>query len=373
MKSHSRLIAPTILSCLLCGLFFDYLSYKGSNWSVLALLWKVLGVLVAVLTPPEMVAVIFSNSNLLLLFSLAVAAIATVWLVVIAAKRTMRMATTNPDKPVPIKTPKTDHHEHGENAEPDFVGESARPGKFSWGARGALRFAFVALAFCLAAWFSVNEMRDRWYDHEIGIRSRLAVEHLVELITVLEATRNYKHLADALERFSAQPTVAYFFVVTNSGKVLGESKAKLMTQRAADPDRLEPTANGSHMRFNGEPVFESSRPMGEADDRSLYVGIRKSAVIAESRSWMPIVVLITGAGFIATATFSIIWLPFAQRLRQLAEGAELISLGEMNVQLEDQQRDEVGDIARSIERMRSSLRAVDQSPGFAADTDPHSN
>ena len=372
MKSRSRLVAPTILSILLCLVLFDYLSYKQSGWSVLAVLWKVLAVLAVVFTPsPETIAGLFSDVDRLLSFSFVLIAFATIWVMVSVAKRSMRIATPDPNDHRHAIAAAVRRDEKTAINKADGS-ETAQQQQTSWRARGIVRFAFIATAFCLATWLVVDQARERWYEHEIAVRGQIASENLAQLLTLLDGKNNQKMLAAALERFSAQPAVAYYFVVEKSGKILLESQAELMTQRKADAARLEPTPDGSHMLFRGEAVFESGRSLGDAGDRSLHVGIRKDAIISEREPLTPMVTFIAVAALMALAIFSAIWLFFSYRLRRLVAGAARISAGEMDFKIDKKDHDELGDVAQSIERMRSSLMAVNHRLGGdpAADPDP---
>ena len=125
------------------------------------------------------------------------------------------------------------------------------------------------------------------------------------------------------------------------------------------PQSTERALRGSRGEYRGLEIYEVAKPIAGEKPGFVHLAISRQAIAAEIDR-----VIVAIAGMIFLALLCIIGgFIFAARalnrpLAEIAGHAERISKGDFEVPLALQRTDEVGDIARSLERLRSSLRAV---------------
>ena len=96
-----RLIGPTILSIVFCGLLADYLYFTDSHWSVVGLLGKVVSIFGAIFAPALDRTNYGWMNDIVVPVTIVGAAIFSLLLVVTRAKRAMREATPEPGAAIP--------------------------------------------------------------------------------------------------------------------------------------------------------------------------------------------------------------------------------------------------------------------------------
>ena len=113
------------------------------------------------------------------------------------------------------------------------------------------------------------------------------------------------------------------------------------------------------VNYRDENVYDYAERSGLNKRFVVHVGIWQDSVIVETWSvlgpiLLAIIVLVLGVAVIFTFLLRDLHRP----LLRLVQQATRISKGDFSVNLANQRDDELGDLARSFERMRSSLRAV---------------
>jgi HAMP domain-containing protein len=125
------------------------------------------------------------------------------------------------------------------------------------------------------------------------------------------------------------------------------------------PKSAELALKGVEVDYRGSPVYEITARVEGRGGGYVHVAIWREAIEGETRRVVTpiaasIFVLLSGV----TVLFAwLVWhlsLPFIK----LVDFASRISRGELDLEVGVAETDEVGDLARSFERMRSSLHAV---------------
>ena len=101
--NNRRLIGPTILSIVFCGLLADYLYFTDSHWSVVGLLGKVVSIFGAIFAPALDRTNYGWMNDIVVPVTIVGAAIFSLLLVVTRAKRAMREATPEPGAAIPYR------------------------------------------------------------------------------------------------------------------------------------------------------------------------------------------------------------------------------------------------------------------------------
>ena len=359
MKTR-RFFVPTIFAIALFGLVADHLYLRNSPWSVVGILGKVAAVLAAIFAPaltPEFykwldeIAVPVSMiglSLLLLLLSIA------------RAKKAMRSATPDPDVEAPLSLATADFEQTPLALEMG-PGLSATINPRRHGLLGKLTFSFglIGALFGAAVCVIVYAFLSQVVEKEIKSRADVMVFGVSEILAGHLAAGNMQLLADEIARYAKADAVAYIYVEDSEGKIIAHFPKDVPIYLDRDfPRSAERALSGINVQYRGVSVYEIAKRIG-AKGGFVHLGLLRGAIAGESR-WplapiiVAIVVLLVGmmGAFIGIAR------ALNRPFLELVENADRISKGEFAVRLELKRTDEIGDIARSFERMRSSLHAV---------------
>jgi HAMP domain-containing protein len=198
-----------------------------------------------------------------------------------------------------------------------------------------------------------------------ALREQLDQRTLAVATNLSDATAGFVRGKNVLElnalitKYARLDGVAYVFIADLGGNVLGSSVGNLPPElRPQASQNMRQTAERS-LHFRGRPVQETRVPILEGRAGAAYVGIWGDTAEAEIRNLLlPIVGLIAlaiVAGIIAS-------LLLARRITRpilgLAVVADKISKGDLDVPIEMDSNDEIDELARSLERMRNSLKVA---------------
>jgi len=125
------------------------------------------------------------------------------------------------------------------------------------------------------------------------------------------------------------------------------------------PRSAELALDGTDAQYRGFAVYEIAQRVGSGKAGFVHLGLWRDAIDAESRRAVApiaatIIILLVGV----VSAFVYIAHCLNRPFIELVDHAQRISKGEFAVPLELKRADEIGEIARSLERMRSSLHAV---------------
>ena len=113
------------------------------------------------------------------------------------------------------------------------------------------------------------------------------------------------------------------------------------------------------MRYRGEIVYDYAQRSGLNNRFVVHLGIWHDSVAAETWAVLGPVLLLGLLVVAGAAWVFIVLLRDSHRsLLELVEQSERIGRGDFSASVGTKRVDELGDLARSMERMRSSLRAV---------------
>jgi len=220
-------------------------------------------------------------------------------------------------------------------------------------------FGTIAIVFGFAACVIVFGSISRVYEKELTSRTQIITIGLSDLVTRRLATKSVQGLANDVEKYAAMKAVAYVYVEDAKGAIIANAPEELPRYLIRDfPRSAERALGGVNVRYRGADVFEVANRIG-VNAGFVHLGIWRDAIAAEARmALLPmvagIVVLILGI----TAMFIVIARRLNRPLLDLVDQADRISRGDFTVTLSSKRSDEIGDIARSIERLRASLFAV---------------
>jgi HAMP domain-containing protein len=161
-------------------------------------------------------------------------------------------------------------------------------------------------------------------------------------------------------KYSLLSGVAYIVVLDGKGKVLAHSPGVSPPELRDSLTSLDQVL--AHQRetvFRGKEVYETRVPILQGRAGSVHLAIWMDTVDNEIRNAILPIMGLTASALIAVACFSfLITQRMIRRIRQLNEVAAKVSLGDLSRPVGIESNDEIGDLAQSLERLRSSLQAA---------------
>jgi HAMP domain-containing protein len=205
--------------------------------------------------------------------------------------------------------------------------------------------------------FTSDALRDQFDQRAVAIATNMsdaAAPHVVR--------KNVLELSGLLRNYALLQGVEYAFIENGHGEViahtLGTFPPELKATVSAEA-RLHPQTRA--LRFGEKTVYETSVPILGGQVGAAHLGIGGDFVEGEvQRTLFPmltIVAVILLAGIVISAVLVAV---MTRPLRHLGHVADTMSKGDLDtpVSVGIESHDEIGDLARSLERMRSSLKAA---------------
>lgn len=218
---------------------------------------------------------------------------------------------------------------------------------------GVVLFGVVGLALVTREMSRV--MRQQLDRRAVDIATNLgdaAVSHILR--------GNVLELYALVTKYSLLSGVAYAFIIDGKGKILAHSPGVFPPELS---DSLSSVDRGVAYQgetvFRGKSVYETRVPILQGRVGSVHVAIWANTVDNEiENAVLPLMGLTVGA-LIAAAFFSfLVTQRIIRPVLQLKEVANKVSMGDLSRPVGVKSNDEIGDLARSLERMRSSLQAA---------------
>jgi HAMP domain-containing protein len=175
--------------------------------------------------------------------------------------------------------------------------------------------------------------------------------------------KNHLALHALTRKYTLLNGVAYAFVEDATGEVVAHTFGSFPEElRRERPGVTRYTASQRQLSFSGKPVYETSLPVLEGQAGSVHVGFWQAAIDEEiGRALFPLIAIVAIISLVA----ALVALPLAHWIVRpivgLLEVADKVTMGDLETAVSGKcvkSRDEIGDLARSLERMRSSLKAA---------------
>jgi predicted Zn finger-like uncharacterized protein len=187
--------------------------------------------------------------------------------------------------------------------------------------------------------------------------------------------KNYLSVNKMAEANTKLPGVAYVTVINNKGMVVAgiigdqarfapdfvqEVENGGFTKKIATLNRIPAgkTESALDLSMGGQKIHDVAVSIGETGGES-HVGLFVEDVDREVRkSLTPLLVLLAAIALIGGLSFFLVSRTISTPIRTLTQAAERISLGEIDLPIEVNTKGEIGELAASLERMRSSIKVA---------------
>jgi HAMP domain-containing protein len=356
-----RLIGPMILSFVLCGLWADYFFFTDSPWSVVRFFSRVAAVFGAIFAPALNPELYGWTSDIAAPALMIVLALVLLMLSIARAKTAMNNATPSVDTPLPRVLPKpitaTKTVILPQQAQATLLPNPRQPGLL---AKFTIAFGVVSALFsvavCLIAYRYLSDVTDM----DVRNRADAMAMGISDVSAQQMAGGNIRELGAAVDKHGSIRAVAYVYVEDANGRIVAHMPNDLPRYLNRDfPRSAERAIHGTEVQYRGLDVYEIAKRIGGANAGFVHLGIWRTAINEETQlAITPIAAAVFAVLQGTIGIFVLIIRSLNRPLLQLVDHAGRISNGELVVPLDLTRKDEIGEIARSLERMRSSLRAV---------------
>jgi HAMP domain-containing protein len=359
MKAR-RFFLPTVFSIAIFGLVADHLYLKDSPWSVVGVLGKIAAVFAAIFAPafsPEFYRWV---DEIAVPASMIVLSLLLLLLSIARAKKAMRRATPDPDVEAPLALASAyfEQTQRVPETEPGLYAP-VHPRRYGLLGKLTVSFGMVGGLFGVAVCIIVYAFLSHVIEKEIRSRADVMLFGVSEMLAGHLPAGNMQMLGDEVAKHAKADAVAYIYVEDGDGKIIAHAPKDVPIYLDRDfPRSAERALSGINIQYRGVGVYEIAKRIGTKRG-FVHLGLLRGVIAGESR-WplasimAAIIVLLVGM----MGAFIGIGRALNRPFLELVEHADRISRGEFTVPLELKRTDEIGDIARSFERMRSSLHAV---------------
>jgi HAMP domain-containing protein len=218
---------------------------------------------------------------------------------------------------------------------------------------------FILGVLLIAALYQLTRtaMRDQLDKRALAIATNFsdaAASHIV--------SKNNLALHALTAKYTLFEGVAYVFINDANGDIIAQSLGNFppqLRERSAGGAQREPRRRT--VSLQEKTVYETSVPVLEGQSGSAHVGFWSDAVDKEVQSFIwPMIGIIALVPVVGAVLSFVIANWIVRPIIGLTEVADKVTKGDLEMSIGNcvASRDEIGELARSLERMRSSLRAA---------------
>ena len=200
-------------------------------------------------------------------------------------------------------------------------------------------------------------LRDQFDQRALAIATNLS-----DAASANAVRKNVLELYGLVRKYALLQGVEYAFIEDGKGEVIAHTLGTFPPElkETVSPDgRLHMQRRA--LRLEGKMVYETSVPILGGQVGAAHLGMGGDFVEGEiRRAVLPIIEIVAGVILGGILISSVLVAVMTRTIRRLAQVASGMSKGDLEtpVTLDSASRDEIGDLARALERLRSSLKAA---------------
>lgn len=191
---------------------------------------------------------------------------------------------------------------------------------------------------------------------QVDLRATAIATNLADAAAGFVSRKGALELDALVAKYGRLDGLAYALVQTPKGEILASSVRPF-------PSELKDAAGSGqmlrHTRVNGKAVIETRSALLDGQLGTARVGLWAETIEGEIRATlMPIIALIALCVTLGIALSAMLAGKAIRPILDLKAVADEISRGQLDTPVPIQTDDEIGELGRSVERMRASLRAA---------------
>jgi len=200
-------------------------------------------------------------------------------------------------------------------------------------------------------------LRDQFDQRTLAIATNLSDAASANVVR-----KNVLELYGLVRKYALLQGVEYAFIEDGKGEVIAHTLGTFppeLKETVSPEGRLHMRRRA--LRLEGKMVYETSVPILGGQVGAAHLGMGGDFVEGEiRRAVLPIIEIVAGIVLGGILISSALVAVMTRPIRRLGHMADTMSKGDLDtpVSIGIESRDEIGDLARSLERLRSSLKAA---------------
>jgi two-component system, cell cycle sensor histidine kinase and response regulator CckA len=223
-------------------------------------------------------------------------------------------------------------------------------------ASGGTVLVMGVLVLALVYFLTGNALRK-----QVDFRSSAIATNLSDAAAPYISRRGVLELDALIAKYGRLEGVAYAFIQDGKGEVIASSAQPFPAdlKSTLNTDFQPRLATSREITVRGRPVRETRAPVLEGQLGAVHVGIWEDTTQQDVRNTLLPIILLTAICLCVAAGLSVLIAgTVIKPIIELAAAADAMSRGQLDVPIAARTDDEIGELARSIERMRASLKAA---------------
>jgi HAMP domain-containing protein len=224
-------------------------------------------------------------------------------------------------------------------------------------------FTAVMLALGVFATAAVYQLTGDALRYQLDQRGLAITNNLGDATAAHLVARNPLALHALIRKYTLLDGVAYAFIRDGKGEIvahtLGGFPAELKQGLSTGTQRQ---SSRREVRLEGKTVFETAVPVLEGQVGSVHVGFWGDAIEKEiRRAIVPLIAIVALLPVVGALLSFLLAHWIVRPIVGLTQIADKVTMGDLETSVSGdcvKSRDEIGELARSLERMRSSLKAA---------------
>jgi HAMP domain-containing protein len=235
--------------------------------------------------------------------------------------------------------------------------ESRRVG-LKWKIGGIYTGAMIVLGVCVMA--AVYQLAGATLRDQLDRRSLAIATNFSDAAAGHVAGKNALALHTLARKYTLLDGVAYAYVENGTGEILAQTFGTFPQELQSEP--AKPQTRQRELHWAGRAVYETAVPILEGQLGSVHVGFWGDRLHDEiQRALIPIIAVIAIVPIVGALLSFLLAQWIVRPIVGLTQVADKVTMGDLETSVGGDcvsSRDEIGDLARSLERMRSSLKAA---------------
>ena len=235
--------------------------------------------------------------------------------------------------------------------------ETAKPPRGSLRWKITYTFSGLILLLGLLVTGIVYHFTNNALQKQVDLRAAAIAANLADAATGLVSRKSTLELDALIAKYDRLEGVAYAFVQDPKGEILASSVRPFPPElKDGGPSSIALSRTTS---LREKTVYETRSPLLDGQLGSARVGLWADAVHDDMRSTLLPIVGLIGVSVALSIALSVMLAGKTIRpILELKAIADDISRGRLDTSVAIQSDDEIGELGRSLERMRASLRAA---------------
>jgi HAMP domain-containing protein len=196
---------------------------------------------------------------------------------------------------------------------------------------------------------------------QVDFRSTAIATNLSDAAAPYITRRSVLELDALVAKYGRLEGVAYAIIQDGKGEIIASSLQPFPAElkNALNDRTQERAATSRELTIRDRPVYESRAPVLEGQLGAVRVGLWDDTIQQDLRRTLLPIILITAIGLAVAAILAVVIASSVIKpIIELAAAADAMSRGQLDLPIAVRTEDEIGELARSIERMRASLKAA---------------